>query len=476
MQFNSYEFILIFLPLLLAGYFLLNRFSFKFGKIFLVCMGAVFYLQYGAASALVLLGSLLVNFAAAFLIARGGRRARTILTLDIAANLALLFFFKYTNFMLANLAPLLRHDLRLRLFLPLGISFFTFQQISYVLYVRDRGRNETPLNYLLYILYFPKLIMGPLAEPEQLLAQFDEVERKKPDWNNFACGLRLFALGLFKKMLLADTFSAAVGWGFANSLEASSADLFLTMLAYTFEIYFDFSGYSDMAVGISQMLNIELPMNFDSPYRATSIRDFWKRWHITLTGFLTRHVYYPLGGNRRGTARQYLNIMVVFLLSGIWHGANWTFLLWGLLHGALSVWERVLEHRGKQINSSAGWLGSFLSVNLLWLLFRADSVRQWLSMLKRMLLLGSTAVSEGLLQCFAIPEMGLLLPLLRLTPIRGAAALLFFVGALLLCLLPENNYRCRDRLTPGGAVLAALALFSGFLHLGGESVFVYFNF
>ncbi len=476
MQFNSYEFILIFMPLLFVGYFLLNRLSFTLGKIFLAGMGAAFYLYYGVQSAALLLLSLLFNYAAASLITRRSAAGRVVLILDIAVNLALLFFFKYADFFLQSLGPLLRTDYRLNLFLPLGISFFTFQQISYVLNVREKGKNETILDYLLYILFFPKLIMGPLAEPEELIPQFDDAARKRPDVKNIACGIRLFSLGLFKKMILADTFFAAAEWGFSNILVSTSGDLFITMLAYTFEIYFDFSGYSDMAVGIAKMLNIDLPINFDSPYRALSIPDFWKRWHISLTSFLTRHVYYPLGGNRRGTARQYLNIMIVFLLSGIWHGANWTFILWGLLHGALSVLERMRGRTGRRGNEVAGWLGTFLDVNVLWLLFRAESVSQWLYMLKRMLRLESTAISEGLLGCFEIPEAGILLKTLHLSSIRGGGALLFYLSALLLCLIPENNYRKRDSLSPAGTVLAALAFFFGFLHLGGESVFVYFNF
>ena len=476
MQFNSYEFILLFLPLLLAGYFLLNRLNYTLGKIFLAGMGAAFYLYYGVQSAALLLFSLLFNYAAAALIARREGASKLVLTLDIMLNVGLLLFFKYTNFFLETLDPWLRTGARLNLFLPLGISFFTFQQISYVLSVREKGRNETVLNYLLYILFFPKLIMGPLAEPDELIPQFDDAARKRLSPENLACGAKLFCFGLFKKMILADTFFAAAEWGFAQFPEATSAELFLTMLAYTFEIYFDFSGYSDMAVGVAQMLNIDLPINFDSPYRALSIRDFWKRWHISLTSFLTKNVYYPLGGNRRGTGRQYLNIMLVFLVSGIWHGANWTFILWGLLHGALSVLERMRERAGRRLNDSAGWLGTFLSVNVLWLLFRAESVRQWLSMLKTMLLFKSTAVSEGLLKCFEIPESAVLLQLFRLSSIRGAMALLFYVAALLLCLLPENNYRRKDSLTLSGAVLAAAAFFFAFLHLGGESVFVYFNF
>ena len=472
MQFNSYEFILIFLPLLLAGYYLLNRLGGRWGRLFLGGMGAVFYVYYGLSSAAVLLGSIVVNYAAAALIARREKHVRLIFALDIAANIALLLYFKYFNFLLGAIGSPRRFDI----FLPLGISFFTFQQIAYVAHVRKTGKNESLGDYLLYVLYFPKLIMGPITEPDALIPQFHDESCLRPNAHNLACGLKLFSFGLFKKLLLADTFAVAVNWCFADPSAATSMELFLGMLAYTFEIYFDFSGYSDMAVGVSQMLNIDLPINFNSPYRALSVRDFWKRWHISLTSFLTRHLYIPLGGSRMGLARTCVNMMIVFLVSGIWHGANWTFLLWGLLHGLLCVGERVFEKSRRRLNDTAGWLFTFLCVSALWLLFRSDSVGQWSWMLLRMLKLESTAVSAGFLECFALQEAAVLVPLLHLTPIRGAMALLFYAAAFLLCLIPENNYRQKDRLSAANAVLAALALFLAFLHLGGESVFVYFNF
>ncbi len=392
-QFNSYEFILIFFPLLFAGYFLLNRWSRTLGRLFLTGMSAWFYLWYGLASAPVLLMSLVINYAAAALIARNEKQARLVLTLDVAANIALLFTYKYMPFALANVNYFLNTDFRVSVVLPLGISFFTFQQISYVLHVRKTGRNESLPDYLLYILFFPKLVMGPLAEPGELIPQFHDEARRRPDAANIACGLKLFCFGLFKKLLLADVFASAVNWCFSDLASATAADMMLVTLAYTFEIYFDFSGYSDMAIGIAKTLNIDLPVNFNSPYKALSIRDFWKRWHISLTTFLTRNVYIPLGGNRRGTLRQYLNVMIVFLVSGIWHGANWTFLLWGLLHGALSVAERVFDRAQSRVNKALRWLVTFLVGNILWLLFRANSVGQWLAMLKTMLRCESLSVS-----------------------------------------------------------------------------------
>ena len=476
MQYNSYEFILIFFPLLFAGYFLLNRWSRTLGRLFLIGMSAWFYLWYGLASAPVLLASLALNYLAAALIAGNEKRAKLILTLDVAANIALLFYYKYTPFVLANVNYFLHTDYRVDVFLPLGISFFTFQQISYILHVRRNGKNESLSDYLLYILFFPKLVMGPLAEPGDLIPQFHDEARARPGAANIACGLKLFCFGLFKKLLLADVFASAVNWCFNDLASATAADMMLVTLAYTFEIYFDFSGYSDMAIGIARMLNIDLPINFDSPYKALSIRDFWKRWHISLTSFLTRNVYIPLGGNRCGKRRQYLNVMIVFLVSGVWHGANWTFLLWGLLHGFLSVAERVFDRAQKRVNKALRWLGTFLAVNVLWLLFRANSAGQWLSMLKTMLRCESLTVSPALLGCFEIQETAVLARLLHIPSAGAASALLFYAAALLLCLIPENNFRTGDRLTPANAALAALAFFFAFLHLGGESVFVYFNF
>ena len=477
MQFNSFEFIILFLPLTFVGYFLLNRSSFTLGKLFLILAGIFFYTYAGFASLPVLLAGLVINYAAACAMVRKERYARLILTADILCNIALLFYFKYFTFTLSLINPFLRSPLETgSILLPLGISFYTFQQIDYAVNVYRKGKNESLTDYLLYILYFPKLIMGPITEPDYLIPQFSDESRKHIKAENIACGIKIFSLGLFKKMILADTFAAAIGWCLSNPGDATAADLILGTLAYTFEIYFDFSAYSDMAVGISMMLNIDLPINFDSPYKALSIRDFWKRWHISLTGFLTRNVYIPLGGSRRGTRRTYINVLLVFLVSGIWHGANFTFLLWGLLHGLLCVFDRLFEKAESRVHPVVRWFAAFLCVNFLWLLFRVDSVSQWIDIINRILHFENMAVSEGLLSCFAIQEMSLLIPLLHLSSINGVEALFFYAAAFLLCLVPENNYRRKDSLSPASAVLAAAALFIGFIHVGGESVFVYFNF
>ena len=251
--------------------------------------------------------------------------------LPIVVNVLLLLYFKYSNFIISTANQMLGKEWAFKeLIQPIGISFFTFQQIAYIVAVYNEEIEKVSLvDYLAYILYFPKILMGPLMDPVDFHKQINDDSLKKVNWDNIACGVKIFSLGLFKKVMMADVFAKAVAWGFAGTDKVTSMDWILEMLFYTFEIYFDFSGYSDMAVGISQMLNIELPMNFDSPYKALSIRDFWKRWHLSLTRFFTKYVYIPLGGSRKGIILTCVNTMVVFLISGLWHGANQTFVLWG---------------------------------------------------------------------------------------------------------------------------------------------------
>lgn len=483
MQFNSYAFILAFFPILFAGYFLLNRISDTVGKIYIVTASAVFYfIGGGGQSSVFLVASTIVNYAASRTIVRTYRRSKCALIADIIANILLLFYFKYNNFFMQNLGNALETAYTIKdIALPLGISFFTFQQIMYVVNVYHGDIEDVnALDYLVYILFFPKLIMGPLVEPEMLISQFNDHGRKRVNWDHVAWGLKIFSFGLFKKMVLADTFAEAVTWGYANLDAATSMDWLLIMLAYTFEIYFDFSGYSDMAVGASKMLNIDLPQNFDSPYQALSIRDFWKRWHISLTGFLTKYIYIPLGGSREGKIRTYINTMIVFLVSGFWHGANWTFVLWGALHGLLCIFDRLFDRRKEQLFSPIRWGVTFFAINILWLLFRSDSIAQWLGLIYKTFTFQNMAVSDGLINSFILPETPLLLKLLHLrrmnAAVRGFSMLMFFLSAFGICTIPANNYRRLERNNWATMVFAAIAFVWGFLCLSNESVFVYFNF
>ncbi|MCM1303498.1 MAG: MBOAT family protein [Lachnospiraceae bacterium] len=470
------------MPIVIAGYFLLNRWSVTGGKVFLIAAGIFFYTYAGWRMSIVLGLSILGNYLAGRIIRKKSKYQKAALAVSVSANVALLLYLKYRDFFIENLNLAFHTAFDLKhIILPLGISFFTFQQIAYLADIYKGEAVDTGVvDYMLYILYFPKLLMGPITPFSDLTAQLNDPGSKKVDWDNITCGIKIFSFGLFKKMLLADTFSAAVAWGFENMDAATSMDLFLVMLFYTFEIYFDFSGYSDMAVGSSMMLNIRLPINFDSPYKALSIRDFWKRWHMSLTGFLTKYIYIPLGGSRKGRMRTGINTMIVFLVSGIWHGANWTFILWGAIHGIFCVAERFFEKYQKKCMKAVRWGITFLLVSLLWLLFRSDSIAEWLTMLGKMFSFQNMNISDGLIDVFNLPESALINDILHLgnimAQVRGLWLLLFTVSASLICLIPENNYRRFRKNGYISMIFAAAAFVWAFLCLSSESVFVYFNF
>lgn len=483
MQFNSYIFILLYLPIVVIGYFLSNRISTPFGKIWLTIGSVVFYWYGGRVNATVILAaSIAINLVLAQIMARYNKYRGIFLTIALVSNVALLFYYKYVNFFLSNWNQIFgtEHSL-LNLILPMGISFYTFQQIAYLVQVyRNAEMKVSVSDYLAFILFFPKLMMGPLAEPKDFVLQLNDTQKKKVNWDNIACGVKVFCFGLFKKMVLADTFARAVAWGYGNFDAATSMDWLLVMLFYTFEIYFDFSGYSDMATGVSLMLNIQLPVNFDSPYKALSIRDFWKRWHMSLTAFLTKYIYIPLGGNKKGKVRTYVNTVIVFMVSGIWHGANWTFILWGLLHGLLSVADRIFEKMQTKLMEVVRWAGTFLIVNVLWLLFRSDTIQQWKTILYKIVTLQNLSISDGLLHIFCLPETAFLntIPVVRVleTEIRGLWMQLFLCFSMILCLVPENNYRRLFKNNVFWMFIAAVAFIWAFLCIGSESVFVYSNF
>lgn len=485
MQFNSYIFALFFMPVSVIAYYLLNKINHTAGKLGLILLSVVFYLYAGYNVAIGLGVSIILNYLAALYLSKAGKGRKAMFILAIILNVASLLYFKYHDFFIDQIAMLgYANPVEKALVLPLGISFFTFQQIAYIVKVYRMPQSHVgAINYLLYVLFFPKLIMGPITEPDDIIPQFDDPTRKKVDWNMVAGGFKIFAFGLFKKAFFADAFAQAASWGLSNFNSAGSAELILTMLSYTFEIYFDFSAYSDMATGVSMMLNIDLPINFDSPYKALSIRDFWKRWHVSLTSFLTKYVYIPLGGSRKGTVRTYVNTMIVFLVSGIWHGANWTFIVWGLLHGVLSVLERIFEKTYNKLSETVRWILTFVTTNVLWLLFACDSVGQWVQMLRKMLLVQNAQINNELLTTLIVPETVAFDELANKLIfgeypqyLGGMWALLFVVAAMIICLIPQNNYRSRNQLNIGSAVLAAFAFAWGVVCLGGLTSFVYFGF
>ena len=403
MLFQSYIFILLFLPLCLLGFWGLKRQ--KLLQLWLIAFSLWFY---GAASPyylLLLLGSIAWNYAFFRAIERGiGRvtervsgsamecaeygmerdssRKRLLLGIGIAGNLALLCFFKYFNAISAGWSQMKGlEDPILQLALPLGISFFTFQQIGFL---ADAYKGEVGAcslrEYVLFVSFFPYVSSGPIVNAQEMLPQYRQIGRQRLDWAKFSGGLYLFALGLSKKVLLADTFGKAVDAGYGNVAGLSGTDAWLVMLFYTLQLYFDFSGYCDMAVGLGKMIGLEVAENFDAPFHSASVKEFWRRWHMTLGRFFTRYVYIPLGGNRRGKMRTLCNVMIVMLLSGLWHGAAWTFVLWGFLHGVGMIWDN-LEHP----HLPKKWMrqaATFAYVCMTFVFFRAESIAQGVDVLK----------------------------------------------------------------------------------------------
>jgi len=403
MLFNSPEFLLVFLPIVLAGFYVLNLTAHaRVGAGFLVLASLFFYGWWEPIYLFLIIASMLFNFTMARVIAarpHPSAVAKPLLIVGVAVNLGALGFFKYANFFIDTFTSLNGQSFNsLTIVLPLAISFFTFQQIAFLVDVYRNQADETDLlTYCLFVTFFPQLIAGPIVHHGEMMGQFKQPVPPAPViWDNLAVGASIIALGLFKKVVLADkmafwsdrVFNTAQLGGDPTFIEA-----WVGVTCFTFQIYLDFSGYSDIAIGLARLFGIQLPLNFDSPYKATNIVDFWRRWHITLSRFLRDYIYFPLGGNRKGRSRRYVNLMIVMGLGGLWHGAGWTFVLWGLLHGAYlainHLWWAIIgsgnEHTGRRAGFAWRWSGRALTlfaVALSWTLFRAGSMESALKMYK----------------------------------------------------------------------------------------------
>ncbi len=384
MLFNSYLFIFLFLPVALAGYFALGRVGNLAPVVWLALASLVFYSVGNWQYVPLLVASIAFNYLIGYLlIARQLRPSSrfAVLTAGVAGDLLVLGIFKYAGFLAVNFNAMFSTGFVVNILLPVGISFYTFTQIAFLVdaYRGKVARYALP-HYALFVTYFPHLIAGPILHHKDMIPQFERMETKRPDPHLILCGLIIFAIGLFKKTCLADSIQPLVSLAFGPS--APSFDqAWIGALAYTFQLYFDFSGYSDMAIGISLMFGIFLPLNFSSPYKATSIIDFWRRWHMTLSQFLRDYLYISLGGNRRGRVLRYVNLMITMLLGGLWHGAAWTFVAWGALHGVYlcinHAWNNygpTLSPRLAPLANIAGLILTFLAVVIAWVFFRADNI------------------------------------------------------------------------------------------------------
>jgi D-alanyl-lipoteichoic acid acyltransferase DltB (MBOAT superfamily) len=394
MLFNSYPFIFAFLPLVLLGYFAAGRSGNLPAVIWLALASLGFYAFSGWQFVPLLVLSIAFNYAAGYLLIERklSPAARSlVLGIGVGGDLLVLGIFKYAGFFVANVNALFATALSVKILLPVGISFYTFTQIAFLVdaYRGNVARYALP-HYALFVTYFPHLIAGPILHHKDMIPQFERVEAQRPHAHLVLCGLIIFGIGLFKKTGLADGIQPLVALAF-GPVPPSFDQAWIGALAYTFQLYFDFSGYSDMAIGISLMFGIFLPLNFNSPYKATSIIDFWRRWHMTLSQFLRDYLYIPLGGNRHGSARRYLNLVITMLLGGLWHGAAWTFVIWGALHGAYlcinhawNYWVAPAPARFTRAASAASFAVTFLAVVIAWVFFRADSLASALSILSVM--------------------------------------------------------------------------------------------
>ena len=494
MLFTTAQFALLFLPLGLLGFFIAGRYSHAAAAAWLFLASVIFYGYWMPVFTWLLLASIGANFCIGLRIARSlataqQPQARLWLVLGITINLALLAYFKYANFFIDNLNLALGTGWHIgRVILPIGISFYTFTQIAFLADTyRAKVHEAKLLHYGLFVSYFPHLVAGPVLHHAQMMPQFANPAIYRFDGANFAAGLAIFAIGLVKKVVFADgvaPYADAVFKPVDGGLTPDQLEAWLGMLAYTFQLYFDFSGYSDMAIGLSWLFNIRLPFNFNSPYRATSISDFWRRWHISLSNFLRDYLYIALGGNRYGGARRYANLATTMVLGGLWHGASWSFVIWGALHGAYLMvnhafralcGKRLCEHLERsRLFDLFGWALTILAAMVAWMFFRAETLP------------GSLRMLHGLVGAMPADGVHTLLWNAGLQPAVGA--LWCGVLGLVAFLAPNSNRigtlihkRVRvSAFTRGaiGGLAAAGALLLVLINTARDSVsaFIYFNF
>lgn len=533
MLFNSYIFIFLFLPLCLVGFYILQNRQATLAKVWLTCFSFWFYGYFNFSYLLIMIGSILGNYGLhCWMIhtrrakievgttaknnsglMQGKNHCKYILITGVISNLLVLFYFKYFDFFLENVNALFGNSIPLKnILLPLGISFFTFQQISFLVdtyrgELRDYS-GERPISfvdYALFVSFFPQLIAGPIVIWEEMIPQFARIGRdtrsKEEKMEIFVKGIYVFVLGLAKKVLIADTFGRAVDMGYSNVNAVNGLESFLTILFYSLQLYFDFSGYCDMAKGIAGMFGMKIANNFNSPYKASNIVEFWKRWHITLSRFFTKNIYIPLGGNRKGEGRMYLNYLIVFFLSGLWHGAGWNFILWGMMHGILYVitkwWlnhkkkTRVIKRgvevaanvitKGERVKRVLCCTFTFLYVSIAWVYFRASGVEQANVLLNNIFTKTWGIPGESFANVFNLGEFWYVLKILKVATLPYAKyyiMILFLVFALLVTFCGKNIDALAEKFKPTiwNALITAGLFVWCVVSLSGVSTFLYFNF
>lgn len=488
MVFNSYSFILIFLPVCIIIYRLLclTRKAFL-PKVFLLCASLFFYGFNNYKALIVLCISILVNYLISYFIKRARLQSvgKALLISGIILNLAALIYCKYLTFFASLLNSVSGLNITFSsILLPLGISFFTFSQIAYLVDVFRGADSASLLDYALFVSFFPKVTVGPIALTSEMIPQFNNAALKTWNDEDFSKGLVALSFGLAKKVLLADSFCKYVDWGYSHIAGLGSINAFIVMLAYTLQIYFDFSGYCDMARGVCLMLGLDLPVNFNSPYRSLSIAEFWKNWHITLTRFFREYVYFPLGGNRKGKFRTYLNHFIIFFLSGLWHGASVNFLIWGMLHGLGIIISKLISPFMKKVPKIIRFILTFGFVNITWIYFRADTLSTAHAFLRELFSFKLIPVNIEMVAAATPTEANLLQWLvLKFTPFSAyysgmAVILLLLLFGLYSSIFMKNTDERIEQFCPSGRMIFATVslLVWGILSLSEISKFIYVNF
>lgn len=487
MLFNSLIFITVFLPISLLGWYSLQKFNNQiYAKVFLVGMSLWFYGYFNIYYLAILLVSVFCNYGCSKLLelCRSRLKRKTVLLIGLIFNVGLLFYFKYFNFFIDNCNFFFKTNFYFeKIALPLGISFFTFQQISFII---DRYKKDAPdyhfWDYACFVTFFPQLVAGPIVLHNEFIPQLNQKEKRFLNTDLFFDGISLFILGLAKKVLLADVLAIIVNAEYQSIAYLDLISAWITIICYMLELYFDFSGYCDMARGLGKLFGFVLPQNFNSPLMAVSVKDFWRRWHITLSRFLTTYIYIPLGGNRKGLFRKCCNLMIVFLISGLWHGANWTFIVWGLLHGLAMVWESMFP----KLRFKHDWLNrivTFLFVTFSFSIFRSDSLSQAWLLCKKLFAGGISTFLLGLSNTIIVPEtyvirkfLGMKFPTFLNPFFLLCLVILLGVSGCLLCGPKAEEWIEKKGQTKRGLLILSFLFTWAFISLSQVSTFLYFDF
>lgn len=463
MLFNSLVFIFLFLPICLLGYFLLSKNKLLvLSKVWLVFCSLYFYAFWKFEYIFIILISIIINFAIGKELAKSLEPRKGLLIFGVSLNVLALGYYKYYNFFVDNINALFNASLsNENILLPLAISFFTFQQIAYLVdCYKAESQEYDLLSYCLFISFFPQLIAGPIVHHKEMMPQFGKVKNFLLNYENMSKGLYIFSIGIFKKVIIADKLAIWASGGFDSIHTLGFIEAWVSSLSYTFQLYFDFSGYSDMAIGLGLFFNIVIPINFNSPYKAVSIQDFWRRWHMTLSRFLRDYIYIPLGGNRHGEGKVLRNLFLTFLIGGFWHGASWMFVIWGAMHGLATVIHRLWSKLGIKLPIVFNWVVTFLFVHCAWIFFRATKMED------------AYRIFRGMSGVNGLGDIELEL-------INGGKTSFYVLAiSFLLCILAKNAYELKDKFQVNYKYmfLTIIMFCASVLNFNKISEFLYFNF